>query len=132
MEREAPARACIRSALLSLLLGALVACFSVMTARADPENAETVADAQCVVVGARVAESPDQRLKSSGQMLLSYFLGRIDGRSPHVKLEALIAQEAAKMTPADFKNAARRCGTEFSARGVEVTQIGKDLARLRQ
>jgi hypothetical protein len=63
-------------------------------------------------------------------MLLSYFLGRIDGRSPHADLEALIAREAGKMTASELKAAASRCGTEFSARGVKVTKISKDLARL--
>lgn len=130
LERDAPIRRSIRSAVLELLLGIVVACFSVSSARAKPENPMTVADARCMVVGARFAESPDQRLKISGEMLLSYFLGRIDGRSPHVDLESLIAREAGKMTTSDLKDAARRCGTEFSARGVEITHIGKDLARM--
>jgi hypothetical protein len=82
-----------------------------------------------MVVGARLAESTNPRLRFSGEMLLSYFLGRIDGRSPHVNLERLIEREAKKMTAADQKNVARRCGAEFSARGAQITRIGEDLER---
>lgn len=114
------------------LSGAFVAMFPwtlESLAEAGSVNVKTVADAQCMVVGARLAESPNPRLRLSGEMLLSYFLGRIDGRSPHIDLEALIEREAKKMTTSDLRNVARRCGTEFSARGAQITRIGKDLER---
>ncbi len=57
------------------------------------------------------------------------FLGRIDGRSPSADPETLIEREAQKMTTSEFAQAARRCGTEFSARGVEFVRIGKALER---
>lgn len=66
--------------------------------RAGAANARTVADVQCILVGARLSESPDQGQRLSGEMLLTYFLGRIDGRSPSADLETLITREAQKMT----------------------------------
>ena len=93
----------------------------------DPIGPKTLADVQCVAVGARLSGSQNQAQSQAGEMLLIYFLGRIDGRSPHADLEALVEQEAKKMTATDFADWARRCGAEFSARGEQFTQIGKNL-----
>jgi hypothetical protein len=92
-------------------------------AELDPVGRKTIEDVQCVVVGARLSGSQRQ----AGTMLLIYFLGRIDGRSPHADLEALVEQEAKKMTASDFSHWTSRCGAEFSARGEQITKIGKSL-----
>ena len=88
-----------------------------------PAGRKTIENVQCVVVGARLSGSQRQ----AGAMLLIYFLGRIDGRSPHADLEALVEQEAKKMTASDFSNWTGRCVAEFSARGEQITKIGKSL-----
>lgn len=121
-----------RSSGLDALSGAILilACVFTASGRAGAANERTVADVQCIVVGARLSESADQKQRLSGEMLLTYFLGRIDGRSPNADLETMIGREAQKMTPSDFAKAARRCGAEFSARGVEFVRIGKALERL--
>lgn len=94
------------------------------------QPAETLADVQCLVVGSRLAASPDQRVKLSGMMLAIYFLGRIDGRSPTVDLQGLMVQQVKKMSVADLKNAAVRCGAVLSSRGAEITKIGQNVERL--
>lgn len=121
-----------RSSWLDALSGAILilACVFTASGRAGAANERTVADVQCIVVGARLSESADQKQRLSGEMLLTYFLGRIDGRSPNADLETMIGREAQKMTPSDFSKAARRCGAEFSARGVEFVRIGKALEGL--
>jgi hypothetical protein len=97
-------------------------------ARADTANTRTVADAQCLVVGARLSASSDPQQRVPGQMILMYYLGRIDGRSPNTDLEALIKTETQKMTTSELQSAAGRCGKEFSARGEEIVRIGKSLS----
>jgi hypothetical protein len=97
---------------------------------AGAENALTVADVQCIVVGARLSESADQTQSQSGEMILTYYLGRIDGRSPNVDLQELIERAARSMTTSDYARAARRCGTEFSARGAAIVRIGKALEEI--
>ena len=97
------------------------------TARALAASPETIADAQCVVVGARLSMSADQKQRRSGEILIAYFIGRIYGRSQKIELEALIKQEAKKMTAAMLGEAANRCGTELSARGEEISRIAKNL-----
>ena len=62
-------------------------------------------------------------------MILMYYLGRIDGRSPHVDLQKLLKSETDSMNTAALNNAASRCGKEFSARGEQIVQIGKTLGK---
>lgn len=103
--------------------------------RADPAkatdsmNAQTTADAQCLVIGAQLSGSADPREKMPGQMILMYYLGRIDGRTPNADLKTLITSETRHMTVADVKSAASRCDREFSARGDEIVRIGKSLGK---
>jgi hypothetical protein len=60
-----------------------------------------------------------------------YYIGRIDGRVPQVDLEALLVKELSVMTQADLKSEAQRCGASLTARGQEITQIGKKPHRAR-
>lgn len=116
----------LRSTALILIMSSVFAA----AGKVGAANARTVADVQCILVGARLSDSSDQRQRLSGEMLLTYFLGRVDGRSPGVDLESFLTREAQKMTTSDFAKAARRCGMEFSARGAEIVRIGKTLEQL--
>lgn len=107
----------------------ILSCMAVAIPRAEAANPQTIADVQCMVVGARLSESADQRQRMSGEMLLSYFLGRIDGRSPSADLEVLM-KRVGKISESDFRRAAKRCGAEFSARGAQIARIGKSLSQL--
>lgn len=104
-------------------------------ARGDPTNAQdltkaqTAADAQCMVIGARLSASSDPKEKMPGQMILMYYLGRIDGRTPDADLKELLTSETQNMSASDVKSAASRCGKEFSARGDAIVQIGKTLSQ---
>lgn len=103
-------------------------------AGADPHPAqargEILSDIQCVIVGARLSESSDGNQRLSAGMLMIYYLGRIDGGSPNSNIGRLIEDEAAAMTSSEFKDATRRCSAQFSAKGTEVEEIGRSLARL--
>ena len=110
-----------------IALPTVALCMLSAGARADTANTRTVADAQCLVVGARLSASSDPQQRVPGQMILMYYLGRIDGRSPNTDLEALIKTETQKMTTSELQSAAGRCGKEFSARGEEIVRIGKSL-----
>jgi len=96
-------------------------------ANADPVSSRTTADAQCMVIGARLSASSDPQEKVPGQMILMYYLGRIDGRSPRVDLKSLLQNETHSMKEADLKSAAARCGKEFAARGEDIIRIGNTL-----
>lgn len=62
-------------------------------------------------------------------MILIYYLGRIDGRSPNTDLKSLLKNETQKMTTSALQSAASRCGKEFSARGEAIVRIGKSLSK---
>lgn len=66
-----------RSSGLGALLGAMLILVCVFTAsgRACAANGRTIADVQCIVVGARLSESADQKQRLSGKILLTYFFG---------------------------------------------------------
>jgi hypothetical protein len=112
-----------------IALPAVALCTLSAVAQADPANMQTVADAQCMVVGARLSASSDPQQRQPGQMILMYYLGRIDGRSPNTDLKTLIKTETQKMSTSELQSAAGRCGKEFSQRGEEILQIGKSLGK---
>lgn len=99
------------------------------TARAGPVNPQTAADAQCMVIGARLSASSDPQQRVPGQMILMYYLGRIDGRSPHTDITGLIKSQTDKMNQSTLKAAATRCGKEFAARGDDIVRIGNSLGK---
>ena len=82
-----------------------------------------------MIVGAQLSASQNPQQRVPGQMILMYYLGRIDGRSPHADLRRLIKNQTQHMSAADLKSAAGRCDKEFSARGDAVVQIGRSLAK---
>jgi hypothetical protein len=50
-------------------------CMAAAVPRAEAASPQTIADVQCMIVGARLLESADQRQRMSGEMLLTYFFG---------------------------------------------------------
>ena len=127
--RESARFTVLRRVALPAIVFFMAFCMFAALARADSAKTQTVADAQCMVVGAHLSASSDPQQRVPGQMILMYYLGRIDGRSPNADLKALTKTETQKMTASDLQNAAGRCGKEFSARGEEIVQIGKSLGK---
>lgn len=112
---------------------ALIANFSLATsAIAATQDSETIADIQCVVVGASFSTSSDKNQKAAGEVLLAYFLGRIRGRQPKIDLEPLLEKEAKKMDASNRDIVARRCSAELAAQGEQMSRIGKKFGQLRK
>lgn len=99
---------------------------------ADAANRFTLSDVRCVVVGLRMAEMPGSQQRGAGMMLAIYYLGRLDGRALDSEVEGLIAREAEKMTAAEFRSNAVRCGKDLTLKGQEIQRIGADLSRKAQ
>lgn len=70
-----------------------------MSLEAHADDAENTADARCVIVGGQLASSPDPAQRSMAGLLLTYYIGRLDGRTPGLNLERLIAEERGKLAP---------------------------------
>lgn len=119
----------------ALGFGIVVAAFVVILnccTKVQAADADTINDLRCVIVGAELSASPDSSQKFTAAMLMSYYLGRLSGRSPSLDVEDLIRREIVRMTPADFTSETRRCNNALAAKGKEVGRIGEDLARLRK
>jgi hypothetical protein len=112
------------------MFAALFAFILMMSEQARANGTGTTADVRCVIVGARLSESTESNQRITAGMLMIYYLGRLDGRSPGVDLQRLIETELGKMTALDFQLEVKRCSDEFSAKGAVVTEIGRNLARL--
>jgi len=110
----------------------LAAIVMLSAAQVQAQDAETVADIHCVIVGFKIAQLPDLTQKNAGTMLALYFIGRLDSRVPKLDMEELIVSELSHMTAAEFDSEAKRCGGALSDKGQEFTRIGKDLSERAQ
>jgi hypothetical protein len=116
----------------------LLCLFSLLTTLVGPsfaaeeQSPDTIADVRCLAVGLRISQSPDPAQKNAGLMVTLYYLGRLDGRTPTLGLEDLIAQEIEKMNDAVFRAEAMRCGNHLTVRGQQLTEIGEDLVKRGQ
>ena len=113
----------MRSSLLTVLAGAL----TLSSVQAPAQDAETIADVRCVIVGMKLAGMTDSTQQTSGMMLSMYYIGRLDGRVPELDIESLMIKEIDTMTTADYGSEAKRCGASLADRGKEITRIGKDM-----
>jgi hypothetical protein len=91
------------------------------------QDADNVADIRCVAVGIRFAELPDSHEKSTGTLLVLYYIGRLDGRSPSLDIEKLLTEQITKMTDADYASEATRCGKWLAIKGEQITHIGEGM-----
>lgn len=113
---------------LSLLAGVM----AILSITARAQDAETIGDVRCVVVGMKLGGSSNATQQSAGMMLALYYIGRLDGHVPDFDFESLLAKEAMKMTASEFKNEAGRCGGHLTQKGEQITKIGKDISELGQ
>jgi hypothetical protein len=109
----------IRTAALALVLPLLLGA-------APPPDPETVKDVRCLVALIVLGNSQDPKIRESALIGAQYFLGRIDGRSPGLDLEAAMANEAS-MIRAQQKSFLESCGAILTRRGGEVEEIGNRL-----
>src|SRR5260370_16462066 len=116
----------MRNRLLRVLAGAL----TLSSAQAPAQDAETIADVRCLIVGMKFAGMADPTQQSAGMMLSMYYIGRLDGRVPKLDIEALMIKEIITMTTSDYGSEAKRCGASLTDKGQAITRIGKTrLAR---
>ena len=108
---------------LVLALAGLVT-VSVTNASSDDE---TRADMRCIIVGGQLVASKDAEQRSSGGMLIIYYLGRLDARLRSIDLERLLEAEILRMTPAVYRSEAKRCGDVLSAKGRQIANIGSKM-----
>lgn len=97
--------------------------------RAYASGQQWIGDVDCVVVGLRMVQMTEPQQRTTGLLLATYYLGRLDERLPDADSERLIESEAGKMTVAEFRANATRCGEALTLKGRELQKLAADLTR---
>lgn len=105
-----------------------VAVFIGFSAGVCASEQQTSSNVSCAVVGLRMIQATDPQQSSAGMMLAVYYLGRLDERLSEADSERMIRSEAKKMTSAEFRSAATRCGKALSAKGLQIQRAGAYLS----
>lgn len=114
-----------------MLLVILMSTLMVASLRADAQDAATISDVRCVVVGMQIYGSGDSTQQATGMWLSLYYIGQIHGRAPQLDIEHLLVEEANKMTASDSASEAKRCGAGLSAIAEQIARVGNDLLQRR-
>jgi hypothetical protein len=110
-----------------MLLVMLTATLLVASVRTEAQDAASIADVRCVVVGMQIYDSGDSTQRATGMWLSLYYIGQLHGRAPQLDIENLLVEEASKMTASDSASEAKRCGAGLSAIAEQISRIGNDL-----
>jgi hypothetical protein len=106
--------------ILAALCGALAA------APALAQDA-TKSDMRCLLALSAAADVADGQMKPAMMAGVVYYLGRLDGRTPDLDLEAKAAAELKAMSIQDLSDETVRCGAALIARGKALEGIGERL-----
>jgi hypothetical protein len=90
-------------------------------------GAQTKDDIHCLLAAASLAGSKDSKIKQAGGAGALYYLGRLDGRTPDLDIEAAVAAEAEAFARADQGQLLKKCGATLSQRGDHLIAVGKAL-----
>jgi hypothetical protein len=105
----------------------LTVAFGLVPMRVEAQDATTIADIRCVIVGMELAGVANSAQQPQGIVLTWYYIGRLEGRVPKLDIESLLIEETSGMANSDYASEAKRCSAELAEMGRHVTQIGKDL-----
>jgi hypothetical protein len=105
----------------------MMAIFMMCSLTVQAQDAQTIADVRCIVVGAKLAGLPDSSHRTVGTMLILYYIGRIDGRQPKLDIRHLIAQEVGKLDSQLLVHESERCQNALAAKGRQIELIGKSM-----
>jgi len=117
----------LKSRWLSLPL--LLAGLTVAPLAVAAQDPGTIADIRCVAVGIRFAEMPDSPRKSTGTLLVLYYMGRLDGRDPKLAVEDLLTEQIMKMTDSDYAAEAVRCDRQLNDKGQQIARMDQDMLK---
>lgn len=81
-------------------------------------------DVRCMLVGLRMMTLSTPQQRADGAMLAIYYFGRLDGHAPQANVEQLLENEAKKLTMAQLRMDAARCGRTLAEKGRELQRIG--------
>jgi len=96
---------------------------------APPHDAATKGDLRCFIALTVLADNDDPEIKQAASAGTLYFLGRLDGRTPALDIEAAVAAETTVMTDAAIRSLLKSCGDTLTRRGDYLIATGKALEK---
>jgi hypothetical protein len=85
-------------------------------------------DVSCLVVGASIANSPDEGRRAIGRIILTYYLGRVDALSPGVDLGSAMAKQQL-VDETMLKSETARCSKVLLERVKAIQRSADELSR---
>jgi hypothetical protein len=105
---------------LITLAGALVA------GAAQAQNTND-ADLKCMVVAGALNHSEDAGTRTASSLMVYYFLGRLDARSPSMDIASALKTQMQTMKSTDLQGEAKRCGDIMTARSQALQSVSAKL-----
>jgi hypothetical protein len=110
-------------------LAILGSALGLIAAQAVGQDAVTIGDVRCVVIGMQIAGTAPPAEQSTGIFMTLYYLGRLDGRRTKADVEKLIIAQASMMTGADYAAETMRCEAGLTEKGRQIAKIGAGLTQ---
>lgn len=117
----------MRSILFAVSLAVFVLSFGLQP-RVCAADTETLSDAHCILVLFHLAALKGPKGNLAATMGEIYFLGRLDGHSPHADIEHLLASESQQMNTVKLSAESERCSRILKQKGHELQKIGADYS----
>jgi hypothetical protein len=105
----------------------LLAFLGLCSALARAQDAATIADVRCVIIGMQLSGVPNSSQQYRSIVLTWYYIGRLEGRTPKLDIKSLVIEETNKMNSSDYESETRRCEAGMKEKGQQIMQIGQDL-----
>lgn len=107
----------------------LLVASALLPGAAAPADTQTKADIRCFIAFSLLGEEKDPNLREASTLGTIYYLGRLDGRTPRLDLEASVAAEASGMKKSDYASLLTSCGRFVEQRGKQLEAVGAALTR---
>jgi hypothetical protein len=111
----------------SLLALAALMSLAPAAARADEPPTGGDKDVRCLVVAYALANGADASSKQIGAVAFAYYLGRLDGRTPDLDLEARLRAAIPQVTADTFQTQMAECAGPLRERLAQLRTIGDHL-----
>lgn len=103
-----------------------------LAAQQAPLDPAVEADIACVASLSALASSFPKEQQGSVAPLVTYYVGRLDGRVPGLDLEQALIRQLKGKTQAELatymQSNGKRCSNEMIALGTRLQAVGKSLA----
>ena len=100
-----------------------------LIAAAPPSDSGRTEDVRCFIALSALSQTADGETKQAAAAGTLYFLGRLDGHSPGLDLEAAVTAEAPGMTEAVLGSLLKSCGEKIRSRGEYLLAVGGALQK---